>query len=161
MPNRHDIHVLNTLLGATLDSAGRLDQIAGESTGPGAGRGSLFAALAEERRQIARTLSDSVTALGGQPDVGDSILAKAQRAVLDVRHALMPGEAGLVDAADRGEAALDRRFEAALADERISATTRETLRRAHALIHRETAEVHDLRRSVDSQRDASSGLYPQ
>src|SRR5690606_28661844 len=131
------------------------------SSGLSTGHAALFAALAAERRQMAQTLSDSVTALGGQPDAGGSILAKAQRAVLDVRHALMPGEAGLVDAADRGEAALDRRFEAALADERISATTRETLRRAHNLIHRETADVHDLRRSVDGQRDASSGLYPQ
>ena len=160
MPNRHDIHVLNTLITATLDSAERLDQIAGDSESTG--HGSLFTALATERRDMARALSETVTALGGHPDdAGGSILAKAQRAVMDIGHALIRDEAGLVDAADRGEAALDRRFEAALADERLSATTRETLRRAHAAIHREKTEVHDLRHSLDSQRDLGSGLYPQ
>ena len=158
MPNRHDIHVLNSLIGATLDSAERLEQISTDSES--SGHGALFAALARERHEMAQTLADSVTALGGTADGGSSILQKAQRAVQDIGHALIRDEAGLVDAADRSETGLDRRFEAALADERISATTRETLRRAHAHIHRETAEVHDLRRSVDGQRDASSGLYP-
>ena len=109
MPNRHDIHVLNTLITATLDSAERLDQIAGDSESTG--HGSLFTALATERRDMARDLSETVTALGGHPDdAGGSILAKAQRAVMDIGHALIRDEAGLVDAADRGEAALDRRY---------------------------------------------------
>jgi uncharacterized protein (TIGR02284 family) len=159
MPNRHDIHVLNTLIGATLDSAERLDQIAGDSES--SGHDALFSALAAERRDMARALSETVTALGGQPDTSGSILAKAQRAVMDMSHALMGNEAGLVDSADQGETALDRKFEAAIADERLSATTRETLRRAHAAIHREAGEVHGLRRSVDGQRDASGSLFPQ
>lgn len=159
MPNRHDIHVLNSLIGATLDSAERLDQVAGESESPG--HGSAFGAMADERRDIARVLSESVTALGGQADTSGSILAKAQRAVMDMSHALMGNEAGLVDSADQGEAVLDRKFEAAIADERLSATTRETVRRAHAAIHREAGEVHELRRSVDGQRDAGGSLFPQ
>lgn len=159
MPNRHDIHVLNSLIEATLDSAERLDQTAGDSGSPG--HGSLFVSLAEERRDIARVLSESVTALGGQPNTSGSILAKAQRAVKDMSHALMGNEAGLVDTADQGEAALDKKFETAIADERLSATTRETVRRAHAAIHREASDLHDLRRSVDGQQDASGSLFPQ
>lgn len=159
MPNRHDIHVLNDLIAATLDSAERLERTSGESDSPG--HGSLFASLAGERRQIAQELAQAVRSLGGQPQEGGSILAKAQRAMMDVKHALMPDEAGVVGTADQGEAALDRRFEAAIKDERLAATTRETLRRAHALIHRETHDVHDLHTSLDSQRDLGSGLYPQ
>lgn len=159
MPNRHDIHVLNGLIAATLDSAERLDLIADDSES--SGHGSLFTALAEERRDMARVMAATVTALGGHPDTSGSILAKAQRAVMDMSHALMRDEAGLVDAADRGEAALDKRFHAAVADEKLSATTRETIRRAHAAIHRETTEVHSLRRSVDGQKDASNRLFPQ
>ena len=159
MPNRHDISVLNSLIEATLDSAERLEQIAGDEQA--ASHGSLFTSLADERRDIARVLSESVTALGGQPNTSGSILAKARRAVKDMSHALMGNEAGLVDTADQGEAALDKKFEAAIADERLSATTRETVRRAHAAIHKEASDLHDLRRSVDGQRDASSTLYPQ
>ncbi|CAN5186530.1 hypothetical protein BH09PSE1_BH09PSE1_15910 [soil metagenome] len=159
MPNRHDIHVLNDLIGATLDSAERLERVSDDSDS--SGHVSLFASLAAERRDMAQTLADTVRALGGQPHDGGSILAKAQRAMMDVSHALMPAEAGIVGVADRGEAALDRRFEAAIKDERLSATTRETLRRAHVAIHRETHDVHDLHVSLESQRDVGSGLYPQ
>jgi uncharacterized protein (TIGR02284 family) len=159
MPNRHDIHVLNDLIGATLDSADRLERVSDDSDS--SGHVSLFASLATERREIARTLSETVLALGGQPHDGGSILAKAQRAVMDVSQALMPAEAGIVGAADRGEAMLDRRFEAAIKDERLAATTRETLRRAHAAIHRETHDVHDLHASLESQRDVGSSLFPQ
>lgn len=159
MPNRHDIHVLNDLIGATLDSAERLDKVAADSDS--SGHVSLFGRLSAERRQMAQALAEAVRALGGQPHESGSILAKAQRAMMDVKHALMPDEAGSVGAADHGEAALDRRFEAAIKDERLSATTRETLRRAHAMIHNETHDVHDLHTSLESQRDLGSGLYPQ
>ena len=159
MSNRHDIHVLNELIGATLDSAERMERVATDSDS--SGHVSLFTSLAAERREMAQTLAETVRSLGGQPHDGGSFLAKAQRAVMDVGQALMPAEAGIVGAADRGEAALDMRFEAAIKDERLSATTRETLRRAHVAIHRETHDVHDLHASLESRRDASSGLFPQ
>lgn len=159
MPNRHDIHVLNDLLGATQASAERLETTVAESDSPG--HAALFGRLASERREMAQSLTEAIRSLGGQPQEGGSILAKAQKAMLDVKHALMPDEAGAVGIADEGEAALDRRYEAAIKDERLAATTRETLRRVHALIHSETREVHDLHASLDSQRDADSGLYPR
>lgn len=156
--NRHDIHVLNGLLAATLDSAERLTRITDDSESED--HRNLFSGLADERREIARVLETAIVDLGGQPDAGGSILAKAQRAVMDVRHALLGDEAGLADAADDGEAALDRRFEAALADPRLAATTREVIRRAHAALHAEREDIHDLRRSLDSRRDADSPLFP-
>ncbi|CAN5264279.1 hypothetical protein BH10PSE2_BH10PSE2_15200 [soil metagenome] len=158
MPNRHDIHVLNDLITATLDSAERLERVAADSETTG--HASLFTALAAERRDMVVSMQDLVTQLGGQNDASGSILAKAQRAVMDMSHALL-GEAGVVGAADQGEKALDRKFEAALADDKLAATTRETLRRAHAIIHKETADVHGLTRSLEGQRDAGSSLFPQ
>lgn len=158
MPNRHDIHVLNDLITATLDSAERLDRVSADSETTG--HASLFAALADERRDMAASMQGLVIQLGGQTEAGGSIIAKAQRAVMDIGHALL-GESGLVGAADHGEAALDRKFLAAVSDERLAATTRETLRRAHTAIHRETLEVHGLHRSLEGQRDAGSSLFPQ
>lgn len=156
--NRHDIHVLNGLLAATLDSAERLARITDDSESEG--HRNLFSGLADERRETARRLEAAIVDLGGQPDTGGSILAKAQKAVMDVRHALLGDEAALGDAADDGEAALDRRFEVALADPKLAATTREIIRRAHADLHAESKDIHGLRRSLDSRRDADSPLFP-
>lgn len=156
---RHEIQVLNALLPALLDSAERLDHAAKESQS--SGHGAVFGALARERRDLGEAIGATIRALGGTPHESGSFLAKAQRAMMDMSHALLPDEAGLVGTADRGEAALDRKFEVALADERLSAATRDMLMRAHAFIHRETHEVHDLRISLEGQRDLTAGLYPQ
>lgn len=154
--NKHDIHVLNTLLSATADSADRLARVTSDSEG----HRDLFSSLADERREMVRTLETAIISLGGHPDAGGSILAKAQRAVMDARHALLGDEAGLAHAADDGEAALDRNYEAALADPKLAATTREVIRRLHATLHVERKEVHELRRSLDSRRDADLPLFP-
>lgn len=156
--NKHDIHVLNTLLSATADSADRLARVTSDSDSEG--HRDLFSSLAEERREMVQTLETAIISLGGHPDAGGSILAKAQRAVMDARHALLGDEAGLAHAADDGEAALDRKYEAALADPKLAATTREVIRRLHAVLHVEREDVHDLRRSLDSRRDADSPLFP-
>lgn len=156
--NKHDIHVLNSLLAATADSADRLERVTQESESEG--HRNLFSGLADERRDMARSLETAIVGLGGHPDAGGSILAKAQRAVMDARHALLGDEAGLAHAADDGEAALDRKYEAALADPKLAATTREVIRRVHARLNVEREEVHDLRRSLDSRRDADSPLFP-
>lgn len=156
--NKHDIHVLNGLLSATLDSADRLARVTDDSDSEG--HRTLFSGLADERREMARALETAVVGLGGHPDTGGSILAKTQRAVMDMRHALLGDEAGLAHAADDGEAALDRKYETALADPKLAATTREVIRRVHARLHVEREDVHDLRRSLDSRRDADSPLFP-
>lgn len=156
--NRHDIHVLNSLLSATLDSADRLARVTEDSESEG--HRNLFLGLADERRVMAQALETAISDLGGHPDAGGSILAKTQRAVMDMRHALLGDEVGLAHAADDGEAALDRKYEAALEDPKLAATTRELVRRLHARLHVERGDVHDLRRSLDSRRDADSSLFP-
>jgi uncharacterized protein (TIGR02284 family) len=86
-PNAHDIKVLNGLIETTLDSADGYAQAAEETTDPHFR--SLFERRSEERRQVVEDLSAAVSGLGGDPEAHGSILAKAHRAFLDVKHALL------------------------------------------------------------------------
>lgn len=157
--NRHDIHVLNTLIQSTLDSADGY-RVASDETGD-PGHRDLFARRGLERREVAEELQATVRALGGDPASEGSILAKAQRAFTDVKHALMSDSTGMIAVVEAAEDAVRTHFEKALADSGISATTRETIRRAFTRVSAGHDEVHDLRHSIEGQRDAGNPLYPR
>ena len=156
--NRHDIHVLNGLIQTAIDSADGYREASTEADDPG--RRDLFGRRSFERRQVAEELQSTVRALGGDPAAEGSILAKAQRAFADVRHALLRDDLGMVSAVESAEEAVRARFEKALDDSHISATTRETIRRAFARLSGDPEELHDLRHSLEGQRDADSRLFP-
>ena len=156
--NRHDIHVLNNLIQTSIDSADGYREAATEAGDPR--RRDLFGRRSFERRRIAEDLQSTVRALGGDPTADGSILAKAQRAFADVKHALMRDDASMVGAVESAEEAVRTRFEKALDDSQISATTRETIRRAFARVSAGRDDLHDLRHSLEGQRDANSRLFP-
>ena len=62
---------------------------------------------------------------------------------------------------ESGEDHLKARFDRALEDERISATTRDVIRRAYVSVRQGHDEMSALKHSLEGQRDASSPLYPQ
>lgn len=157
--NRHDIQVLNGLVRTLIDSADGYQDARDTSTDPG--HRDLFARREVERRAVAETLSDDVRALGGEPDTDGSILAKAQRAFTDVKHALMRDELTVVGAVESAEDQVKSQFEKALDDTHISATTRETIRRAFARVREGHDDISGLKHSLEGQRDANSGLFPR
>lgn len=156
--NQHDIRILNGLLSATLDNAQSYQEAAASSDDPG--HKTLFETRAADHHGVAEQLQAAVVGLGGEPDRGGSILAKAKRAVMDVKQALMPDEASVLGDAEGGESLLLGRYDRALADSHISATTRETLRRARAEISEGHAAIGVLRHSVQGQKDAESDIFP-
>lgn len=157
--NTHDIRILNGLLAATQANADGYGEAALASEDPG--HQALFQARERERRDVADQLWAAVTAMGGEPDHGGSILAKARRAVLDVKHALMPDPASLLGEVESGETALLARFDRGLEDTGVSATTRETIRRARAEVARGHEAISALKQSLQGQRDADSSLFPK
>ena len=158
-PNSHDIKVLNHLAVGAVDSADGYAEAAAETEDPR--YRDLFLRRSEERRQVASDLQAAVRDMGGQPEDEGSILAKAQRAFMDIKHALMRDDASVVGSIESGEAHLQARFDRALSDEALAATTRETIRRAYAAIKTGHAQMHDLRRSLEGQHDANNPLFPQ
>ena len=99
--------------------------------------------------------------LGGDPESDGSILAKAHRAFLDVKHALMRNDDSVVGSINSGEGFIAGKYEKALEDTGISATTRETIRRAYAAVKTEHEQMEALKHSLEGQRDADNPLYPQ
>lgn len=87
-PNAHDIKVLNGLIETTLDSADGYREAAEQTQDPH--YRTLFERRSAERQQVVDDLSAAVRGLGGDPESEGSILAKAHRAFLDVKHALLP-----------------------------------------------------------------------
>lgn len=158
-PNSHDIKVLNGLAEGAIDSADGYAEAAAETDD--ARYRALFQRRSEDRRRVASDLQAVVRSLGGQAEDEGSILAKAQRAFMDIRHALLRDEAAVVGSVEGGEAHLQTRFDHALADAALSATTRETIRRAYAAVKTGHDEMHALRRSLEGQRDADNPLHPQ
>ena len=156
--NRHDVHVLNGLIGVALDSADGYRDAAGAAADPG--HRELFERRAFERRRLADELGFTVRQMGEEPHPDGSILAKAQRAFADVRHALRRDELSVVGAVETAEDQVKARFEKALEDSALSATTRETIRRAWAQVREGHDQMRDLKHSLQGQRDAGSRLFP-
>jgi uncharacterized protein (TIGR02284 family) len=156
--NRHDIHVLNSLIETTLDSADGYREAAKETERPNFR--TLFEARSFERQQVASDLQGTVRSLGGEPEDDGSILAKAHRAFLDVKHAVLRDEQAVVNSVENGEDFIKGKFESALEDSSVSATTRETIRRAYATVKDGHDQMRDLKHSLEGQKDAGNRLYP-
>ena len=149
-PNHHDIHVLNGLIETTLDSADGYREAAKESDRPNFS--TLFERRSIERQQVASDLQGTVRSLGGDPEDDGSILAKAHRAFLDVKHALLRDEQAVVNSVENGEDFIKAKFEKALEDSDVSSTTRETIRRAYATVKDGHDQMRDLKHSLQGQK---------
>ena len=156
--NDHDIHVLNSLIETTIDSAEGYREAAKETDK--ANYRTLFEARSFERQQITSDLQGAVRTLGGEPEDDGTILAKAHRAFLDVKHALLRDEQAVVNSVENGEDFIKAKFEKALEDSDVSAMTRETIRRAWTTVKDGHDQMRDLKHSLEGQKDADGRLYP-
>ena len=111
-PNAHDIKVLNGLIETTLDSADGYREAAEQTQDPHFR--TLFERRAGERQQVVEDLSAAVRGLGGDPEPHGSILAKAHRAFLDVKHALLRNDDSVVGSINSGEGFIAGKYEKAL-----------------------------------------------
>lgn len=143
----HDIHVLNGLIETTLDSADGYREAAKETDN--ARYREVFNARSTERQRVAGDLQGSVRSLGGEPEDDGSILAKAHRAFLDVKHALLRDEQAVVNSVENGEDHIKAKFERALEDSDVSATTKETIRRAYDSVKSGHDQMRDLKHALE------------
>lgn len=139
----HDLEVLNALIGATVDSADAYREAAREADDDRL-RG-LFEQRGYERRQVAAGLKLAVRRLGGRPDVDGSLPAKARRAWMDLRHALLKQDRVTVYEVEAAEDTVKARFENALADTRLSTSAREAVERNYAPVRRAHDEMRALK----------------
>ena len=127
MFNDHDVTVLNSLIETTIDSVDGYRHSAGEATNPTFAE--IFQRRAQEREQVVARLREKVRELGGTPEEEGGLLAKAHRQFLSLRDAVTGSDdKSVIAEVDRGESYLNGKWEAALADDALSADTQRLLR---------------------------------
>ena len=143
-----DITALNSLIETTLDSVDGYRRSADEA--PNSRFAPEFRARAQEREQVVATLRDEVRRQGGTPEEDGSLLAAAHRAFLTLRDRISGSDEDAVIAeVDRGESYLNAKWEAAIANDRLSPETRDVIGRCYDSIR----AGHDRWEQVNRQTD--------
>ena len=144
----HDIHVLNGLIGSTVDSADDYAEAASEAQSRRfAG---IFRERASERRQIAAQLQRQVRMLGGESPDGGTALAAAHRALVRLRHNLAHGtDKDVIDAVERGESYLKSKFEHALEDNGITPETQAVIGMAYGSVKSGCEQMRNFKYAME------------
>jgi uncharacterized protein (TIGR02284 family) len=148
----HDISVLNSLITTTIDSANGFERSAEDVRG---GRfEELFRDFATERRQVVGTLQDAVRAVGGTPEDDGSFKADLHRRWIDLRTAITGGggDRAVIQEVERGEDYLKGKYEAALADDALSAEAMAVIRGAYESVR----AGHDTASALKHSMEAAS-----
>jgi uncharacterized protein (TIGR02284 family) len=147
--NDHDVKVLNSLIETTIDSADGYAEAAqdADSTRYTA----TFQSRATERKQVASTLQQQVRSLGGKPDDDGTVLASAHRMFVNLRKSISSGDTAVVDEVERGEDHIKAKFEDALKDNDVTASTRSVITNAYASVKAGHDQMRDLKKALHNQ----------
>ena len=146
----HDIKVLNSLIATTIDSANGFEQSADVARG---GRfEALFGEFATERRKLVTTLQDAVRTIGGTPNDDGSLKADLHRRWIDLRAAVTGtgGDKAVIEEVERGEDYIKAKYEAAIADDKLSANALEVIRTAFRSVRAGHDTASTLKREMQT-----------
>lgn len=146
MNKSHDATILDTLITTTIDSADGFADAAADARDERLK--SIFSAFATERREIADRLRSEAERLGGDAPTQGSMAAAAHRRWMDLKTALSRSDEAVLGSVEAGETYIREKYEAALADDEISDSTREAITEAFVSIARGQARVIELRRTL-------------
>jgi uncharacterized protein (TIGR02284 family) len=145
--NQHAVHVLNSLIETTLDSADGYQQAVEQATNPRFK--ALFQERAQRRQQLCSQLKAEVRSFGGEPQDDGSILAKSQRAFLDLRNQIAgQDDRAVVDHVERGEDAIRDKFAKAARDSELPTGAREVVERAYAQVKADHDEISAMKHQM-------------
>ena len=149
MFNDHDVSVLNSLIETTIDSVDGYRHSAGEATN--AQFADIFRRRAQEREQVVARLRERVRALGGTPEEDGSLLAAAHRRFLSLRDAVTGrDDKAVIAEVDRGESWLNAKWEAALADDKLSVDSQRLLRELYQSVRSGQDQWETIHRQISA-----------
>lgn len=146
--DNEDIAVLNRLIAATIDSADGYKEAARDVKNPELK--SIFQRRARERLAAFNSLRTQVEALGGQPESEGSLLASMHRAFVNLRSTIQSGAGDLavVDEVERGEDHIKAKYEEAISQGQLSATSLAVVQRAYEPVRSGHDEMSKLKHSL-------------
>jgi len=142
----HDVKVLNNLIETTIDSANGYGEAAKDADSTRFA--DTFASRAQERAQVTTQLQEQVRMLGGEPEDDGTVLAKAHRMFVNLRHSLQSGDTAVVDEVERGEDHIKAKFEDALKDDDLSPPTRSVIMQAYVSVKTGHDQMRDLKHAL-------------
>jgi len=143
----HDISTLNGLITTTLDSMKGYEDAAkdAESTQ----FATMFADFARDRSQAATDLQAEVSRLGGTPETNSSFMAAAHRGFADLKQAFSKNDdKAIINEVERGEDHIKAKFEKALADTELDASTTAVIREAFTSVRAGHDQMSALKHSM-------------
>lgn len=144
----HEIHVLNSLIKTTLDSQKGFLDAAGSADNTHFAP--YFAEFAQDRSQVAVSLQEVVSRLGGKPEEDGSFLGAAHRTFMNLEEKFTnQDDKAIVDEVERGEDYIKEKFEEAMADTDLSAETRSVIETSFASIRAGHDRVSSLKHSLE------------
>ena len=146
--NSTDVSTLNSLIATTIDSINGYQESADAVTNPEFR--TLFQELARDRQQVLPKLQADVARLGGNPEDDGTALAAAHRVFVDLKSAITGrDDKAVINEVERGEDHIKHKFEAALADNDVSAQTRAAISEAYESVRRGHDRVRDLKHALE------------
>ena len=111
----------------------------------------IFRDNAAERERVAGELAGEVRRLGGTPDEDGTMLGKTHQAFLGLKAAVMGrDDKAIINEVERGEDYLKEKFEAALADDKLTPESREIVERAFQSVRKGHDQIAQLKHSLEA-----------
>ncbi|MEO6433282.1 MAG: PA2169 family four-helix-bundle protein [Sphingomicrobium sp.] len=145
----NDIRTLNGLIATTIDSVDGYRTSAEDIQSPELKQ--RFIDRASERETMVAGLRGQVSTLGGNPEDDGTILAGAHRMFVDLKSAVTgKDDKAVINEVERGEDHIKAKFKDALADDTLSAETREVIQVAWTSVKAGHNEMSSLKHSLES-----------
>ena len=145
----HDIRTLNGLIATTIDSVDGYRSSAEAVRSPRFAE--LFTARASERSSVAEQLRAEVRRLGGNPEDDGTALASGHRAFLNLKAAVTGrDDDAVVSEVERGEDHIKSKFEAALADDKLSPECRSLVESTYGSVKSGHDQMRNLKQNLDA-----------
>jgi uncharacterized protein (TIGR02284 family) len=143
----HAVHVLNSLIETTLDSAHGYEEAA-EHAGDDKLK-TMFSERSRERMELTRELQQEVRTFGEEPKADQSLLGKAHNKFVDLKAAVTGhNPKAVVDEVERGEDVIKAKFEKAMSDSDLPPRVRQVVSRAYETIRADHDTISALKHSM-------------
>jgi len=111
----------------------------------------IFSDNASERERVAGELAGEVRRLGGTPDEDGTVLGKTHQTWLDLKAAVTGrDDKAIINEVERGEDYLKEKFEAALADDSLTAESRQVVERAYQSVRKGHDQISQLKHGLEA-----------
>ena len=143
----HDVKILNSLIATTIDSVDGYNAAADNADNQEFR--SIFRDRAKERNDVVSKLQAQVRSLGGNPEDDGTTIAGAHRFFMTLRDSLTStDDEAVVSEVERGEDVIKAKYEAAIEDTDLTATSRELVQSCYISVKQGHDQMRDLKHGL-------------